>query len=117
MNPAEVFTEGSTLRTMMSRPRMLLLDVPLIASPQHATADLTSMLVGRMAFTFTFCTLGHVSPTAAWLVPRVVGGLLSDLYFSNPEGPDPCYGQVANIPSSLFNLLEPMPQARPSCHS
>lgn len=91
----------------MSRPRMLLFDVPLVARPQHATADLISILVSRIAPTFTFCTLGHVSPTAVQLVP---GGLLSDLYFSNPEGPNPCYGQVS---SSLHNHLEPLPQHIP----
>lgn len=108
--PPRSLQKAHTLRKMMSKPRMQLLDVPLIASPQHATVDLTSMLAGKMASNFTFCTLGHVSPRAAWLMPRVVGGLLSDLYFSNPEGPKWCYGQVAKIPSLLYNLLEPMPQ-------
>lgn len=43
---------------------------PQIARPQDATADLTSMQVGNMAFTFTFWTLGHAGPTAALLVPK-----------------------------------------------
>lgn len=69
----------------MPMPGMLLLAVPQTAGPQGATAPLAFSQVGRMASVFTFWALGLVDSTAAFLMPKDSGVLISGLYFSNPE--------------------------------
>lgn len=69
----------------MPMSRMMLLAVPQTTSPQGAMAPLAFSHAGRMASTFTFWALGLEGSTAARLVPRDSGVLISGLYFSNPE--------------------------------
>lgn len=88
------------------------LDVPQTAGPQDATADLTSMHIGRMTSTSTFWTLGHVGPTAALLVPKVSGGLVSGLYFSNWGIKPTSRGRWQSWHHSFKILLQPMPPTK-----